>query len=221
MTVEAASCRAVPGCTGTAPSGFDGLHRCGYQPRPMESLLVRVAAGDEQAMRACIDAYGALVWRLASQMLPDAAEAEDAVQDVFISIWENARRHDPSVGSELTFVAMIARRRLIDRGRRTGHRRRTQSGFRTEVETTGTAWEVPADETLPDTARAALQALESLPDSQRTAVTLAVRGGLTHEQISVQTGMPLGTVKTNIRRGLQRIRTLLGTGEPESQGGDQ
>ncbi|MHC4784427.1 MAG: RNA polymerase sigma factor, partial [Planctomycetota bacterium] len=90
-----------------------------------ESLLQRVAAGDMAAMQECIDEYGGLIWSLARRFCPSPAEAEDAVQEVFIALWENASRFDDSKGTEVTFVAMIARRRLIDSGRK--HQRRQQA----------------------------------------------------------------------------------------------
>jgi len=190
---------------------FDLAAKRGYEAPVARSLLQRVADGEGDAMQECIDTYAGLIWRLAYRMLADPAEAEDAVQEVFVSIWENCGRHDPDMGSEITFIAMIARRRLIDRGRRLRHRRNVDTAVR---ERTPRELDSPNDDIVEADDQSAsvqkiLSAMETLPDSQRTAVTLSVRSGLTHEQISRQTGMPLGTVKTNIRRGLQRIRTLL------------
>jgi RNA polymerase sigma-70 factor (ECF subfamily) len=80
-----------------------------------DSLLQRVASGDMAAMQSCMDTYGGLMWSLARRFCPTATEAEDAVQEAFISVWENAQRYDPSKGAEVTFVAMIARRRRFER----------------------------------------------------------------------------------------------------------
>ncbi len=83
------------------------------------SVLQRIAAGDSTAVRECIDRFGALVWSLARRLSRTAADAEDATQEIFLDIWRSAARFDASQGSEKVFVAMIARRRLIDRLRKT------------------------------------------------------------------------------------------------------
>ena len=84
-----------------------------------ESILERIAAGDANAVQECMDLYGNLVWSLARRFTRSAAEAEDAVQEVFLDVWKSAARFDAKRASEKTFVAMIARRRLIDLLRRT------------------------------------------------------------------------------------------------------
>ena len=88
------------------------------------SVLQRVAAGDMAAMQECIDEYGGLIWSLARRFCASPADAEDATQEVFIALWENAGKFDESKGAEVTYVAMIARRRLIDSGRKSQRRRK-------------------------------------------------------------------------------------------------
>ncbi len=80
-------------------------------------LLQRIAQGDESAVPACLAAYGGLVWSLARRYASDPSDAEDAAQEVFIELWRHAGRFDPAVASEATFVATVARRRLLDRAR--------------------------------------------------------------------------------------------------------
>jgi RNA polymerase sigma-70 factor (ECF subfamily) len=150
------------------------------------------------AMQECIDEYGGLIWSLARRFCPSPAQAEDAVQEVFIALWENASRFDESKGAEVTFVAMIARRRLIDSGR-------SES-----VDFEQRTAEV-------DEAQRAMQAMEQLSEDQQRVLKLAVYRGLTHDEIAQATGLPLGTVKTHARRGLIRVRELLaGTGSEET-----
>src|SRR5512145_3131135 len=84
-----------------------------------QSILERVARGDSKAVRECIDEFGGLVWAIARRMARTRADAEDAVQEIFVDVWKSAGRYDPSQGSEKVFVTTIARRRLIDRLRRT------------------------------------------------------------------------------------------------------
>ena len=83
------------------------------------SVLQRIAAGESSAVRECIDQYGALVWSLARRLSRTPADAEDATQEIFLDIWRSAFRYDSSQGSPQVFIAMIARRRLIDRLRKT------------------------------------------------------------------------------------------------------
>lgn len=167
------------------------------------SVLERVATGDQQAVQECIDAYGGLVWSLARRFFRDSAEAEDAVQEVFLSLWKTAHRFDHKVASEATFVAMVARRRLIDRLRKRAR------GPETSAETFEAAVERSERVELSDEARWALEAFSELGEDQQRVLRMAIHHGLSHERIAESTGMPLGTVKTHIRRGLIRVREVL------------
>lgn len=169
------------------------------------SILHLVATGDPGAMRECMDRFAGLVWSLARQ-LGSAAEAEDATQEVFMDLWRSASRFDPSVASEATFVAMIARRRLIDRGRR--RQRRIQPAVLGD--------EPPAHAAPPETpsetresAALAMRALDQLRPEQRRVLQLSIFQGCSHEEIARSTGIPLGTVKTHARRGLLKLRAAL------------
>src|SRR6202000_2241380 len=82
------------------------------------SMLQRIASGDSAAVRECIDQYGPLVWSIARRLSRTPSDAEDATQEVFLDIWRSAGRFDASQGSDKVFIAMIARRRLIDRLRK-------------------------------------------------------------------------------------------------------
>ena len=86
------------------------------------ALLIRVAEGDPGAVREVLSRYSALVWSLASGLSKDPHEVEDVVQDIFVDVWRSAKRYDPKMASEATFIATIARRRVIDRRRRAGRR---------------------------------------------------------------------------------------------------
>lgn len=170
-------------------------------------LLQRVALGDPAGVRDCIDRYGGLVWSLARRLSPGAAEAEDAVQEIFLDIWKSAARFDPTVSSEVTFIAMIARRRLIDRRRR--HQRRPDTEPLPELPTVGAGAEQGQLELCGEAVLAA-KALAQLRPEQRTILLMATCQGLSHEEIAGATGMPLGTVKAHARRGLLRVREMLG-----------
>ena len=176
-------------------------------PELSDTLLQKVAAGETAAVAACVDAYGGLVWSLARRFLDHPSEAEDAVQEVFIEIWKNAARFDPTVASETTFVAMIARRRLIDRRRRDARRPVNESTPVDELS-------IPSPDTLDeidirDEAAHAASALGRLKPDQRRVLKLAVCQGWPHQLIADRLGMPLGTVKTHVRRGLIKLREEL------------
>jgi len=176
---------------------------------PAPALLARVAAGDATAVREVIATYGNLVWSLARRF--DAANAEDAVQEIFVDLWKSAARFDPAVAAEVTFVAMIARRRLIDRKRSQRRRPTAEQVEELPAVADGTSG---ADVTA-DAARAA-RALDQLRPEQRQVLVLSTCHGLSHGEIASQTGMPLGTLKAHARRGLLSMRGLLGGGKESS-----
>jgi len=175
------------------------------------SILLRIASGDRAAVQECIDKYGGLIWSLARRFSPTGPDAEDAVQEVFIDLWKSAGRFDESQSSETTFVAMIARRRLIDRLRR--FERQPQIGSLADE-----AGERMADprrrqdreSEICSEAALAVRAMNTLRPEQQRVLRLAIYQGLTHKEIASATGIPLGTVKTHVRRGLLHIREALG-----------
>lgn len=178
------------------------------------SILQRVALGDPGAPAECIDRYGGLVWSLARRLSPGPADAEDATQEIFLDVWRSAARFDPAVASEATFIATIARRRLIDR-RRSAQR---HQGTRPIEDHAAIANDPPAVE-RGEEAAAAARALAQLPPEQQRVIQLSIHAGLSHEQIVRATGLPLGTVKTHIRRGLMRVRDSLSSRPSLAAGG--
>jgi RNA polymerase sigma factor (sigma-70 family) len=169
------------------------------------SILERVAAGDPSAPAACIERFSGLVWSLARRLCPSATDAEDAVQEIFIDLWKSAARFDSGIASETTFVAMIARRRLIDRGRRRMRRPEVPQ----IAETVADRREQIDRSESGEQQGLAQRAFAKLRPEQQQVLTLAIHHGCSHEQIATTTGMPLGTVKTHARRGLIKIRQIL------------
>lgn len=171
-----------------------------------DSLLQQVAAGDSQSVQRVIDAYGALVWSIARKYFGRSAEAEDAVQDAFIAVWKAADRYDPEVAAESTYIAMIARRRMIDRLRKQARRPSTQtldSSPELEVESSDRLVDEEQVQTV-------LRVINELDPPQPEVIKQSLMEGLTHPEIAEKMGLPLGTVKTHIRRGLIKVRTALG-----------
>lgn len=156
-------------------------------------------------MNLCINQYGSLVWGLVRRYIKDTAEAEDLVQEVFTEVWKKASAFDPAVATESTFIGLVTRRRAIDYLRRKGR----QPGF----ETLDAAETVPLPEAEaasvscdPETVRSSVAAL---PADTRELFQLFFDDGFTHPEIAEKTGLPLGTVKTRLRRGLITLREQL------------
>ncbi len=179
------------------------------------SLLGRVASGDPSAVQDCIDTYGPLVWAIARRLSPTANEAEDAVQEIFIQLWQSAGRFDPAIASEKGFVAMIARRRLIDRMRKSERRPQLES-FEERYDEPVSRHHEKIERDLE--AAAALQALNTLQPKQRRVLMLSVYQGMSHGEIAAATDLPLGTVKSHIARGLAQIRQNLKSSRSRSAG---
>ncbi len=203
---------------------------CGIQPKPRylrpshiptgapmtpPALLPQIAAGDGNAVQECLQRYSGLIWSLARRYLGNSAEAEDAVQEVFIELWKSAERFDGSKSSEQSFVAMVARRRIIDRLRKTGRRIDVDSIDDDRPEPMSRAHlelERGAE------ARMAAEALQDLPPERRQVLELSIYQGMTHSEIAAAVSMPLGTVKSHITRGLAAVRDTLASAE--AAGGD-
>jgi len=203
-----ATCATVGGKLRRSRAPFQRMESSTQEETP---ILMRVAAGEPGAVQACLDRYSALVWSLARRWLQDADAAEDAVQEIFIDVWRSAARFDPSIASEVSFITVIARRRLIDR-RRSSSRSPISETIDEELIDVG-------DDDLAriersDEARRAAEAIRTLDANQREVLVLSVMRGLSHSQIASKTGLPLGTVKSHARRGLERVRRMLEFSQP-------
>lgn len=182
------------------------------------SILERVAAGDTAAVSECLDRYGDLVWSLARRYLRNATDAEDAVQDIFIDIWGSAGRYDRNIASEVAFISTIARRRLIDKIRQSERRPRMDSLDDDEG--------VPIDPGIPatseDDSEVAIveRVLGKMDPEHQKVLSMSLYEGYSHSEIAERLSLPLGTVKTRVRRGLIHIREQLKistTGDPAEE----
>ncbi len=171
-----------------------------------QSILNRIAQGDKTAFQDCLNTYGGLVWSLARKMMPIANEAEDAVQEVFIEIWKNAERFDETKSSETTFIAMLARRRIIDRLRKSNRQPQTNPIDDMLSEPTNTG-----EQDIKNSAEAGevLKMLKKLRPEQKQVLILSIVHGFSHQEIADALDMPLGTVKTHARRGLIHAKEIL------------
>jgi RNA polymerase sigma-70 factor (ECF subfamily) len=146
-------------------------------------------------------------------MLRDTHEAEDAVQEIFVDVWKNAHRFDEAQGSETTFIAMIARRRIIDRIRHSSRRITADSLDDVLLEP---FTRTDRDIQLSVEAEEAANAIRTLRPEQQQVLRLSIVQGMSHQEIADATGMPIGTVKTHVRRGLIEVRESLGVGSGET-----
>lgn len=193
------------------------------QLQPMQSqrreadaaLVAAVAAGDEDAFARAYDEYGRMVFGLAQRIVGNAAEAEEVMQEVFLSLWKRAAQFDPERGSLMGYLLTLTRTASIDRLRY--HRARPAAP--TEDDAGGLAIEhaPPIDFATSEDARTRIaSALSTLPAEERRVLELAYFEGLSQTEIATKTGWPLGTVKGRTRNGLRRLRESL----PTSLGGE-
>ena len=183
-----------------------------------KTILQRVADGDQAAVGEFIESYGDLVWSLARRYLGNQADAEDAVQEVFIEIWSSAGRYDPGVASEVTFISTITRRRLIDRLRQYQRRPATEP-IDEQLGSNQPSIPTPLDE---DAEIAKVErVLEEMDPQHRQILSMSLYEGYSHSEIASQLDMPLGTVKTRVRRGLIHVREQLRIGQENDRSAEE
>ncbi len=171
-----------------------------HQPVAL-GLEERFAAGDETALREVFETLGSLVLAICRRTVGD--DAEDVAQQVFVSAWNSRSRFDPERGALAGWITGIAKFKSVDHLR--AKQRRPQSAG-VEVEETG---ELPPDVARVTDRLLLEHALAQLPEERRHIVALAFFDDLTHQQISEHLDMPLGTVKSHVRRGLEALKREL------------
>lgn len=170
-------------------------------PPPVE-LDDLFADGDESLLREVYDRYGALVHGICRRTLP-AEDADEVTQQVFLDAWQSRSRYDPAKGSLAGWLVGITRFKVVDRTRARVRHERVRVGAVPERPAAVSDVDRVADRLLVQ------DALDSLPERQRRVVELAFFGGCTHAEVATSLGLPLGTVKSHIRRGLGTLRRHL------------
>lgn len=176
------------------------------------SLMSRVAAGEPQAVEQLYDRFASLVYRLAFQAMPTRADAEDAVQEIFVRLWRTADRYDPKRAALVTWVMLISRRHLVDRLRRTKARVRAVTLDEKQSEPTRGEQSSSLGSTtlmsmeMHERFGELMERIATLPELQRTVVTRAYLGGQTLRQIGEELNTPIGTIKSALSRALVRLR---------------
>jgi len=169
---------------------------------PGEELAERFRDGDETALRTAYERHGSAVLVLGVRLLGNRADAEDITQATFVAAWTGRETFDPERGSLLGWLLGIARRKAVDRLRSAARDGRITDTVRSQP-APPTAAETP--ERVVDRLVVADE-LSRLPGEQRRTLELAFFDDLTHPQIAAVTGLPLGTVKSHIRRGMANLR---------------
>lgn len=183
-----------------APAGADS--------DPCADLLLDVAQGDRAAFERLYRLASPRLFAICLRLLPDRAEAEDVLQDVFATIWHKAGQFDPARAGAPAWMGMIARNRAIDRLRSPAHAVRTTAlELGDELPDPG---DTPVEATEALSERERLQrCLERLDERRRGLIRTAFFDGATYEELAVRSGAPLGSVKSWIRRGLLQLRACL------------
>ncbi len=170
-------------------------------------LVVAVARADDRALAELYRRYGRPVYGLARRLLADGSEAEDVTQEVFVHLWEHPERFDPGRGSLRTYLLTKTHSRAIDlvRSRASRLRREERDARSASVVTSDLEreiWDLAVADRMS-------RALSALPQAERSAIELAYFGGHTYREVADILSEPEGTVKSRIRKGLQRLRTVM------------
>lgn len=190
------------------PSGYWGAWMTSASARSgaEDELLARIAQADTHAFETLYQEYGSAVYSLAFTLLRDGQAAQEVAQEVFLAIWRGAREFDPQRGTARTWILSLAHHKGVDAVRRQRMRanRPLEEGAvgATTPDISGEVLERVVGEQV----RAALQTLSR---EHREAIVLAYYGGYTQQEIAKRLSVPLGTVKTRIRDGMIRLRSLL------------
>lgn len=174
---------------------------------PLEpGLLRRVAQGDEAALGALYDRFGATVYALAYRVVGQQADAEEVTMETFAQVWRDAGKFDSSRGSVAAWLCVIARSRALDLIRAHSRRQRlNESVAREPLETAVSGPDLLAEERR----QAVGAALAELSEPQREAIELAYYHGLSQSEIAERLQQPLGTIKTRMRTGMLKLREML------------
>ena len=176
-------------------------------------LLARVAQRERAAFEELYDRYSNILYATAMKFLKEDADAQDVVQDVFIQIWDKAKLYDPAKGKPLTWALTLTRNRSIDRIRAIQRRTRLRDDFEKETVADESAGirEALSGVDAGEKSQILRDAVGQLSPQQRRVIELAFFRGLTQSEVAGELGEPLGTVKARARRGLMKLKEILGT----------
>ena len=174
-------------------------------------LIHQIAEQNQAALSQLYDLYARLVYAVVFKILGSVEEAEEVVLDVFAQVWRSAQRYDKKKGRVDSWLLMMARSRALDRLRSRQRQKKVVDASTQVVHTeSGTSIAIPEENLLIQERRdLVMAALTQIPVAQRQVIELAYYQGLTQKEIAVRIGVSLGTVKTRIRLGLNKLRGIL------------
>lgn len=178
----------------------------------LKAAMVRLASGDSSALEQVYESTRVKLFGICLRILGDRKEAEDALQDVYLNLWQRADRYDPDRASPISWLATFARNRAVDRLRKG----KVRAGTVGVEEAAPLADVAPlADAQLIDAERSERihHCIETLDEKQRESIRTAFFEGRTYAELAEQQGVPLGTMKSWVRRGLQKLKACLEVGE--------
>lgn len=174
---------------------------------PDEMLLKKISQQHQPALNELYGRYGHTLKAVIDSVVHEEAEADDVLQEIFLQIWKEANHYSPKAGKPLGWVVTIARRRAIDRLRRRQAYCRARDRYSENLDRQPVRPRRHLDDpfVLGDLRKFLKRRMRSLPDCQREAIDLAFFKGLSHREIAAATNTPLGTVKTRLELGLQKL----------------
>ena len=181
-----------------------------YESLGDENILTLIAHGDKDALECFYGRYGTQVFSLARYMLRDEAIAEEITQDVFLALWQKASTFNPQRGSPKGWLMSIAHHRVIDHVRSAKRAKASIDRVAQDFSNLQSLYHVHTEE---DAYRnldrqEVMKALQTIPEAQRTAILLSYFEGYSQSEIATLLDQPLGTVKTRIRLGMQKLRAI-------------
>ncbi len=200
-----------PGCAKSSSAALRG-RRIGMDAEALRSelaaALARVASGDRAALRLVYEMTSAKLFGVCLRILNDRSEAEDVLQDVYVTVWRKAGGFDPRLASPITWLVTIARNRAVDRQRAGKMGRRMEPIDAAEAVSDPAPGAAEHVELIQQHQRLA-GCLDELEERQAAAIRAAFLDGTTYEELAARMGVPLGTMKSWIRRGLLKLRACL------------
>lgn len=181
------------------PAGLSGV--------PDETLLLKISQQQQPALNELYGRYGQTLKAVIDNVVHEEAEADDVLQEIFLQIWKEANNYSPKAGKPLGWVVTIARRRAIDRLRRRQAYCRARERYSDQLDRQPQRPRRESEDpfVLGDLRRFLKKRMKNLPEYQRQAIELAFFNGLSHREIAAATSTPLGTVKTRLELGLQKL----------------
>lgn len=179
---------------------------------PEVELVGRIADGDEGALTALYDRYCRLLFGLVAAIVDDRRDAEEVLQEVFLQAWEQARSFDAERCSVARWLVVLARSRAIDRRRGRFYRLRSEveAELDARLDSLSSSQPSPLDAAVLEERGALVRKLlEQMPETQRDVMRLSYFKGYSHREIADELELPLGTVKSRLRLGLDALRELL------------